>query len=100
MLAFTLLDKWGVNYDWSENGKDAIEKLANKKFDIILMDMQMPVMDGLEATRYIRNELHLDIPIIALTANAFKDDADKCLQSGMNDVITNPLSHQFCTIKS
>ncbi|MBO6536056.1 MAG: response regulator [Balneolaceae bacterium] len=90
LLAFTLLDKWGVNYDWSENGKDAIEKLANKKFDIILMDMQMPVMDGLEATRYIRNELHLDIPIIALTANAFKDDADKCLQSGMNDVITKP----------
>ncbi|MCR9131568.1 MAG: response regulator [bacterium] len=90
LLAFTLLDKWGVNYDWSENGKEAIEKLANKKFDIILMDMQMPVMDGLEATRYIRNELHLDIPIIALTANAFKDDADKCLQSGMNDVITKP----------
>jgi PAS domain S-box-containing protein len=90
LLAFTLLDKWGVNYDWSENGKDAIEKLANKKFDIILMDMQMPVMDGLEATRFIRNELHLDIPIIALTANAFKDDADKCLQSGMNDVITKP----------
>lgn len=90
LLAFTLLDKWGVKYDWAENGQEAIEKLGNNLFDIILMDMQMPVMDGLEATKHIRNELHLDIPIIALTANAFKDDAKKCLDSGMNDVITKP----------
>ncbi|MBO6793112.1 MAG: response regulator [Balneolaceae bacterium] len=90
LLAFTLLDKWGVSYDWSENGKDAIEQLSKENYDIILMDMQMPVMDGLEATSYIRNKLHLDIPIIALTANAFKDDAKKCIESGMNDVITKP----------
>ena len=90
MLAFSLLSKWGVSYDWAEHGEEAISLIKENSYDLILMDMQMPIMDGLEATEKIRNEMHLDIPIIALTANAFKDDAQKCLESGMNDVVTKP----------
>jgi signal transduction histidine kinase/CheY-like chemotaxis protein len=90
MLAFSLLSKWGVSYDWAEHGEEAIMLLKENPYDLILMDMQMPVMDGLEATVKIRNEMLLDIPIIALTANAFKDDAQRCLDSGMNDVVTKP----------
>ncbi len=90
MLAFSLLNKWGVNYDWAEHGEDAIKLLQDNSYDLILMDMQMPIMDGLETTEKIRKEMHLDIPIIAFTANAFKDDAQKCIESGMNDVVTKP----------
>lgn len=90
MLAFSLLNKWGVSYDWAEHGEEAIELLKKNPYDIILMDMQMPIMGGLEATEIIRNDLDLDIPIIALTANAFKDDANRCITSGMNDVVTKP----------
>ena len=90
MLAFTLFDKWGIEYEWAENGQDAIEQMKSNSFDIILMDVQMPVMGGIEATEIIRNKLQSEIPIIALTANAFKEDIQKCLDSGMDDVITKP----------
>ncbi len=90
MLAFSLLNKWGISYDWAEHGEEAIQLLYENSYDLILMDMQMPVMDGIETTLKIRNEMHLDIPIIALTANAFKDDAQRCIESGMNDVVTKP----------
>jgi PAS domain S-box-containing protein len=73
------------------NGKGALEKLASgEKFDIILMDLQMPVMDGFETTKKIRNELKLTIPIIAVTANAFKSELEQCLQLGMNDYVIKP----------
>jgi CheY-like chemotaxis protein/HPt (histidine-containing phosphotransfer) domain-containing protein len=72
------------------NGIEAIEKLKHEDFDIILMDIQMPEMDGLEATRIIRNELNIQTPIIALTANAFKTEIEKCKAIGMNDYITKP----------
>lgn len=90
LLAFSLLNKWGIKYDWAEHGADAIELVKENAYDIILMDMQMPIMDGLEATEIIRNQLHVDTPIIAFTANAFQDDAQKCLKAGMNDVVTKP----------
>lgn len=90
LLVSTLFDKWGVNYDWAENGEEAIEFLKKKKFNLILMDVQMPVMSGLEATEIIRKVLKLELPIIALTAHAFKEDAKKCIDSGMDDVIVKP----------
>lgn len=74
----------------AENGLEAIEKLRSKKFDIILMDIQMPEMDGLEATQIIRNDLKIQTPIIALTANAFKTEIEKCKIIGMNDYVTKP----------
>lgn len=72
------------------NGIEAIEILKNKSFDIILMDVQMPEMDGIEATMKIREELKVRTPIIALTANAFKSEVDRCKNAGMNDYIAKP----------
>ncbi|WP_018127790.1 PAS domain-containing hybrid sensor histidine kinase/response regulator [Balneola vulgaris] len=90
LLIKSLLDQWRVKHDWAQNGEEALEKLTNDKFDIILMDVQMPVMDGIEATMAIRNQLKMDIPIIALTANAVKGDTDRCKEAGMNDYLTKP----------
>lgn len=74
-----------------ENGQEAIEKLqSDQTFDMILMDLQMPIMDGFETTKIIRNDLKLTIPIIALTANAFKSELEQCLKIGMNDHVTKP----------
>ncbi|MBL7911959.1 MAG: PAS domain S-box protein [Bacteroidia bacterium] len=72
------------------NGLDALEKLKQTTYDIILMDIQMPEMDGLQATQKIRHELNIKTPILALTANAFKSEIEKCKHAGMNDYITKP----------
>lgn len=74
----------------AENGLEAVEILKNRTFDIILMDIQMPIMGGIEAVLIIRNELNLSTPIIALTANAFKTEIDKCKKAGMNDYVVKP----------
>jgi PAS domain S-box-containing protein len=74
----------------AESGIEALEILKKQNFDIILMDIQMPEMDGIEATRIIRKKLKLDTPIIALTANAFKTEIDKCRKAGMDDYVTKP----------
>ncbi|SDH69175.1 PAS domain S-box-containing protein [Flavobacterium omnivorum] len=74
----------------AENGLEAVEILKNRTFDIILMDIQMPLMGGIEAVLIIRNELNLSTPIIALTANAFKTEIDKCKKAGMNDYVVKP----------
>jgi PAS domain S-box-containing protein len=76
------------------DGNEALEIVAKTKFDIILMDVQMPGMDGIEATDKIRNQLKLTIPIIALTANAFKSEIDKCREVGMNDYVTKPFEER------
>lgn len=89
-LATTILEDWGVLVEVAENGKEAIEMFSEGKYDLILMDMQMPIMDGLEATRIIRKRLHSKIPIIALTANAIKGDKQRCLDAGMDDYLTKP----------
>jgi PAS domain S-box-containing protein len=74
----------------AENGAEALELLKKQNYDVILMDIQMPEMDGIEATKIIRNEFLLQTPIIALTANAFKTEIEKCKNAGMNDYITKP----------
>ncbi|MFV8323772.1 response regulator [Flavobacterium sp. LS2R12] len=91
LLMKTLLDDFGFELDIAENGKIAIEKLQEKDFDIILMDLQMPEMNGFEATKYIRNTMHSIIPIIALTADVTTVDVDKCKAVGMNDYIAKPV---------
>lgn len=78
----------------AENGALAIELIQKEKFDIILMDIQMPVMDGVEATKIIRNNLKINSPIIALTANAFKHDIDLYLSIGMNDYLIKPYKEE------
>ncbi|NVK55895.1 MAG: response regulator [Alteromonadaceae bacterium] len=89
----SMLESVGCEVTIAENGQLAIDALHGVKFDLIFMDVQMPVMDGLEATSVIRNTLGMtDIPIIALTANAFAEDRERCLAAGMNDFLTKPVS--------
>ena len=78
----------------ADNGRIAVDLLAKQNFDIILMDIQMPELDGIEATEIIRRDLGLKTPIIALTANAFKTEIEKCISAGMNDYITKPHERQ------
>jgi len=93
-IAMQSLDFLGFETTEAENGKVAIEKIHKDTFDLILMDIQMPVMDGVEATVYIRQKLRINTPIIALTANAFKHDIDLYLSKGMNDFITKPYDEE------
>jgi len=92
-LATTILKKWSMKVDVAENGQIAIDLLKENKYDIILMDMQMPIMGGIEATQIIRKELKITTPIIALTANAIKGDDNKCFDAGMNDYVSKPFNH-------
>lgn len=119
LLMRTLLDDFGFDCDITANGKIAIEKLisilqtnsdldligeqnrttATKPYDIILMDLQMPEMNGFEATEYIRNVLKSDIPIMALTADVTTVDLEKCKSVGMNDYIAKPLDERLLYTK-
>ncbi len=90
MIAQNTLQYYNCKVTEAENGKEALEILKNEKFDIILMDVQMPQMGGIEATEIIRKELQLSTPIIAFTANALKTEIDKCKKAGMNDYVTKP----------
>ncbi|OIR05688.1 autoinducer 2 sensor kinase/phosphatase LuxQ [mine drainage metagenome] len=95
LLMKTLLDDFGFERDIASNGKIAIEKLEAKTYDIILMDLQMPEMNGFEATDYIRNKLNSKIPIIALTADVTTADLAKCKAVGMNDYIAKPVDERI-----
>ena len=95
LLMKTLLDDFGFERDIVANGKLAIEKLETKTYDIILMDLQMPVMNGFETTEFIRNQLHSRVPIIALTADVTTADLSKCKAVGMNDYIAKPLDERL-----
>jgi CheY-like chemotaxis protein len=102
LLMKTVLDEFGFDRDIAENGKIAIEKLVQKNthgtikpYDIILMDLQMPEMNGFEATEYIRNTLKSKIPIIALTADVTTVDLAKCRAVGMNDYIAKPVDERI-----
>ncbi|MEO5356317.1 MAG: response regulator [Nitrospirae bacterium YQR-1] len=94
-LAIKLLQKRGYNPVVVGTGREAVDMLAKQNFDIVLMDVQMPELDGLEATKYIRNlkdaKMNVGIPIIAMTAHALKGDMELCLAAGMDDYISKPL---------
>lgn len=89
-----LFRNWQLSFDIADNGLEAIEKLKSNRYDLILMDIQMPVMDGYAATRKIRNELKSDIPIIAMTAHALPGEREKCLSYGMDDYIAKPVKQK------
>ncbi|NGY38815.1 PAS domain S-box protein [Flavobacterium sp. XN-5] len=95
LLMKTLLDDFGFERDIAENGKIAIDKLLNNSYDVILMDLQMPEMNGFEATEYIRKTMNSDIPIIALTADVTTVDLAKCKAVGMNDYIAKPVDERL-----
>jgi CheY-like chemotaxis protein len=91
-----ILKKLGHHTNVAENGIQALEILANAEFDLILMDCQMPEMDGFEATRAIRSGNRLkDIPIIAVTANVMEGDEQRCLDVGMNDYMKKPIKKEL-----
>ena len=90
---------FGFDMDIAANGKIAIEKLREADYDIILMDLQMPEMNGFEATAYIRKEMNSQIPIIALTADVTTVDVEKCKAVGMNDYISKPIDEKLLLIK-
>ncbi len=99
LLMKTLLDDFGFELDIAGNGKIAIEKLKEKSYDIILMDLQMPEMNGFEATEYIRKTMNSKIPIIALTADVTTVDQEKCKLVGMNDYIAKPVDERILYTK-
>jgi PAS domain S-box-containing protein len=97
-VALNILDKLGLRADVAADGAEALKALARVPYDLVLMDVQMPIMDGMEATRQIRNAqsavIDHAVPIIAMTAHAMEGDRDKCLQAGMSDYISKPVSRQ------
>jgi PAS domain S-box-containing protein len=95
LLMKTLLDDFGFECDISANGKLAIEKLQDKSYDIILMDLQMPEMNGFDATEYIRKTMKLTVPIMALTADVTTVDLAKCKAVGMNDYVAKPIDERL-----
>jgi two-component system sensor histidine kinase/response regulator len=102
-LAQFMLTKAGYQLEVANNGREVVEKYTAEpeRYDLIFMDVHMPEVDGLEATRVLRNRGYGEIPIIAMTADAMKEDREKCLESGMNDYMSKPIKREevFAMIK-
>jgi CheY-like chemotaxis protein len=92
-LALRILDRMGYRADVAANGLEVLEALERQRYDLICMDVQMPEMDGLDATRFIRLKLPPDSQphIVAMTANAMQGDREMCLEAGMNDYVSKPI---------
>lgn len=93
-LASFILKKIGCHAEIASNGLEALEMIGKQNYDLVLMDIQMPVMDGLQASMAIRKELRLDVPIVALTANTFQEDVENCFNAGMNDHLGKPYKEE------
>lgn len=94
LLAGTILKQHGATITEATDGDQAIQAMEHQSFDVVLMDVQMPGRNGLDATRHIRRYLDPSTPIIALTAGALKEEEDRCLQAGMNDFISKPFDEE------
>lgn len=93
-IALQSLHFFGCKVDEAVNGLEAVEKARENEYDLILMDIQMPEMDGVQAARIIRDELKREVPVVALTANAFRHDIDKYLKAGMVNYVTKPFTEE------
>ena len=100
MLIESIFEKYkNISLFFAVNGKDALAKLEERSYDLILMDINMPVLNGIDATQYIRQKLQLDVPIVALTANALEGDREKFIKCGMDDYLSKPIDvHALETI--
>lgn len=94
ILLKIILEKHKIRYDFATNGREAIDLLQNNSYTLVLMDIQMPEMDGLEATRYIRQKLNRTVPVIAMTANAVKEELNSYLSKGMNAYLVKPFDEE------
>jgi CheY-like chemotaxis protein len=90
-IAAYLIRGYGFGCDVCANGKEAIQLLKKGKYDLVMMDIQMPEMDGYETTAHIRNDLQLNMPVIATTGTSSGSEKGKCIESGMTDYISKPL---------
>jgi CheY-like chemotaxis protein len=93
-LMANILAYWGFSFVIVSNGKEAVERVGQGHFDLVLMDIQMPEMDGYSATIHIRTVLKSAIPIVAMTAHAMTGEREKCIHLGMNDYISKPVNEQ------
>ena len=95
LIATKFLEKWGASVSIAENGLEGVEMVKNNQYDVVLMDLQMPEMDGFEATRNIRKmkgSYYEELPILALTAAAMVEVREQVLSAGMNDYISKPFN--------
>jgi PAS domain S-box-containing protein len=99
LFLVTLLKKEGYNVDEAANGKEAVRMACENPYDLILMDISMPILNGIDASRSIRQAGKNDVPIVALTAHAYPEDAVRCMDAGMNDVVTKPLDQKMLLSK-
>jgi CheY-like chemotaxis protein len=90
LLIRTILTKWEATVYITSTGLEAVKKLQSEDYDLVLMDMQMPEMDGIEATKVIRKKLKSKVPIMAFTANVLEGEREKCMKAGMNDFMAKP----------
>jgi len=90
-IATYLLSKNGADVTLVSDGEEAVKALSTNDFDLVLMDIQMPGMDGIQATEHIRNELKSTVPIIALSASSYDDEYKACMEAGMNGCIVKPI---------
>ena len=95
LLIKIILKDFGFDFDIAGNGKIALDLMKKNEYDLILMDLQMPEMGGFETTKYIREKLNSNVPIIALTADVTTIDNQKCLEAGMNDYISKPINEEL-----
>lgn len=89
-----LLSNWNMRFDICDNGQKAVEMLSAEPYDLVLMDIRMPVLDGYEATRVIRSQLGLAVPVIGITAHPTNEEKERCLANGMNNYIVKPVDEE------
>jgi CheY-like chemotaxis protein len=94
LLASAILQRTGAGITEAANGMEAIDLLKQRAFDVVLMDLHLPVMNGFDTTRYIRENLKLDVPVIAITANVINGEESKCLEAGMNGFVSKPYTEK------
>lgn len=95
MVATSFLDEYGAEITLAENGKEALDHIKNTKFDMVLLDLQMPIMDGYETLKRLKRRKLNDLPVVAMTAHALKSEEDKCRALGVADYLTKPLKKEI-----
>ena len=94
-VLMTYILRGRYEFERAKNGQEAVDKVGANSYDLVLMDLKMPVMDGLQATKLIK-EHYPELPIVALTANAFDADRERAMEAGCNDFLAKPVNRELC----